>query len=111
MESSQVPSVGWWGNFHKDCEAWVSRCRAVKRHTLGSSTWRSERYTAQSRVIQVDLITDLTPASDDKVHILSAIDMFTLWIWLVAIPDKSAITVATALLHGVCLDLAGFPSS
>ena len=109
---SSILSVGWWTNLHKDCEAWVSRCitcRAVKGHTHGSSTWRSERYTAPSKVIQVDLITDLTPASDDKVHILSAIDMFTLWIWLVAIPDKSAITVATALLHGVYLDLAGFP--
>ena len=109
---SKILSVGWWNNFRKDCEAWVSRCitcHAVKGHTLGSSTWRSERYTAPFKVIQVDLITDLMPASDDKVHILSAIDMFTLWIWLVAIPDKSAITVATALPHGVYLDLAGFP--
>ena len=80
---SKILSVGWWSNLHKDCAAWVSRCitcHAVKGHTLGSSTWRSERYTAPSRVIQVDLITDLTPASDDKVHILSAIDMFTPWI-------------------------------
>ena len=113
---SKIRTVGWWSNLHKDREAWVSRCItrcAVKGHTLGTSTWRSERHTAPFRMTQMDLITDLAPASEEKQHILPAIDLlFTLWKWLAAIPDKKAITVATALaalFHGVYLDLAVFP--
>ena len=109
---NKILTVGWWSDLRKDCEAWVSRCitcRAIKGHTLGASTWRSERYTSPFRVLQVDLITDLVPISNGYSHILTAIDCFTLWIWLIPIVDKSAISVATALLYGVYLDLAGFP--
>ena len=109
---NKILTVGWWPNLQADCDSWVARCltcRATKGQVIGSATWRSERYTSPFRVIQVDLITDLRPESDGNVHIVSAIDVFSLWLWLIPIPDKAARTVATALLRHVYLDLAGFP--
>jgi len=75
---SKVITVGWWNDLRKDCGAWVSRCPTCRGHTLGASMWRSEPHTAAFRVIQVDLITGLAPASDDKSHTPTAIDCSTL---------------------------------
>ena len=61
----------------------ITRC-AVKGHTLGTSTWRSERHAAPFRMVQVDLITELAPALGEKQHILSAINLFILWIRMVS---------------------------
>ena len=59
------------------------------------------------RAVQGDPSGPDHPRSDDNMHIPNAIDMRTLWIyvWMVTIPDKGAITVATAFLPGVYLDL------
>jgi hypothetical protein len=54
------------------------------------------------------LITDL-PESDGHNTIMTVIDMFSQWLWLVALIDRSARSVAEALFLYVYLDLAGFP--
>ena len=85
---SRVLTIGWWETLRKDVESWIARCvicKATKGQTVGSSTWRSERYTSPFRVLQVDLITDISPESDGNSHVLSTIDCFTLWLWLAPI--------------------------
>lgn len=110
---SRVQTIGWWPTLRKDCEEWVMKCvicKSIKGQAIGGATWRSERYTAPFRVLQIDLITDLVPESHGCSHVLTAIDVFTLWLWLIPIEDKSAITVSRALLHHVYMDLGGFPT-
>eukprot|EP00969_Alexandrium_andersonii_P157117 6945142-Alexandrium_andersonii.AAC.1 len=109
---ARVLDVAWWPGLARDVESWVRRCpvcRAIKGRPLGSASWRSERYSAPFRVLQIDLITDLHPESDGCRHVLSAIDGFTEWLWLVPLVDKKPSTVAEALYLSVYLDLAGFP--
>jgi len=104
--------VAWWPRLRRDCEAWVRRCpqcRASKGQPVGSCTWRSERYTAPFRVLQIDLVGLLVPESEGQTWIMTVIDVFTLWAWFIGIKDKTATTVARALYLHVYLDLAGFP--
>ena len=83
----------WWPGLGRDCEAWTRRCpqcRAVKGRPLGTTVVRSQRYTAPFRILQIDLITDLRPESEGCMHILSAIDGFTEWLWLVPLDRRSS---------------------
>ena len=104
--------MAWWPRLSRDCEAWTRKyltCRAIKGQPHGSASWRSERYTSPFRVLQVDLVGPLEPASDSNAYILTVIDCFSLWLWLVGLADKRPATVAQALYCQVYLDLAGFP--
>ena len=93
----------WWPNLARDCESWTRRCvhcRAIKGKVVGSSVLVSQRYTSPFRILQIDLITDLRPESEGCLHVLSCVDGFSLWLWLVPLDKKDAGTVAAALyLH------------
>ena len=110
--AQRVMEVAWWPRLSRDCEAWTRKCvtcRVIKGQPHGSASWRSERYTSPFRVLQVDLVGPLEPASDSNAYILTVIDCFSLWLWLVGLADKRPATVAQALYCQVYLVLAGFP--
>ena len=62
----RVQEVAWWPGLGQDCIQWTRKClicKAVKGQPIGSAWWRSERYTAPFRVLQMDLVGDITPAT------------------------------------------------
>ena len=96
----KVQEVGWWKGMVQDCVRWCDNCvtcKATKGHTHASSSWRSERYTSPFRVLQIDLCGSWEPRSQGCNFVLTAIDMFSQWLWLVPIVDNKAPTVALAL--------------
>lgn len=108
----KVQEIAWWTGIFTDCASWCKRCsicKMVKGQTHGSVAWRSERYTSPFRVLMIDLMGEFKPMSEGCSYVLSAIDVFSLWLWLVPIEDKRAEVVAGALYRHVYLDLAGFP--
>ena len=58
----------------------------------------------------MDLVGELSPKSGEYSYVLTALDAFTLWLWLVPIVGKSAEVVAAAFYLHVVLDIAGFPT-
>ena len=108
----RVLEVAWWRRLGKDCHSWCMRCavcRAIEGQPQGSTAWRSERYTAPFRVLMVDLVGPLEPESEGYRYILTAMDVFSLWSWLVPLETKEPSEVSGALYRNVYLDLAGFP--
>lgn len=96
----RVQEVAWWGKIGTDCIEWVRSCpicKMVKGQPHGSAAWRSERYTSPFRVLQIDLMGPYEPHCEGNSMVLSVIDMFSLWLWLVPIVDKEGETVAEAL--------------
>ena len=57
----------------------------------------------------VDLVGPLEPESEGYRYILTAMDVFSLWSWLVPLETKDPKEVSGALYRFVYLDLAGFP--
>ena len=103
----------YWPQMDTDAQKFVAGCRickAVKGIPAGSVSWRSERYTAPMRALQIDLVGPIKPTTRSGNNmVLTVIDMFTLWLWLCPISGKSAETVAWALLQACYMDIAGFP--
>ena len=57
----------------------------------------------------VDLVGPLEPVSEGYSYILTAMDVFSLWSWLVPLESKDPKVVAGTLYRNVYLDLSGFP--
>ena len=96
----RVLEVAWWKRLGRDCHSWCMRCavcRAIKGQPQGGTTWRSERYTAPFRVVMVDLVGPLEPPSEGYRYILTAMDVFSLWSWLVPLETKDPKEVAGTL--------------
>ena len=109
----RVMEVAWWPGLNKDCAEWTRKCvvcKAVKGQPIGSAWWRSERYTAPFRVLQMDLIGEIVPQTAEGYNfVLTVVDCFTTWLWLVPLVGKSSAAVAEAFFLHIVLDLAGFP--
>ena len=108
----KVLEVAWWPKLDYDCRSWIKRCmvcKMIKGRPYGGSLWKSERYTAPFRVLMIDLIGKLTPKSEGCDHILTVIDVFSLWSWVEPLPNKKPNTVALKLFMRVYLDLSGYP--
>jgi hypothetical protein len=97
-----------------DCDEWIGRCvqcRIAKGQAIGASVHRSERYSAPFRVLMMDTVGPIQPqATKGYQYVLTVIDMFSYWLWLLPLEDQAAEEVAKMLYLHVMLDLAGFPA-
>ena len=60
------------------CEQWVRPCpvcRAVKARSQASAAWRSERYAAPMRCLQIDLVGPATDGHERLKYAMAAIGM------------------------------------
>ena len=95
----------WWPGMFKDTRAWRKTCefRRGEPGATGVAAWtRTELYTCPFRVLQLDAITC------DQKYALTCVCCFSRWVWLVVVPDRSAETIADALMRIFC-DCGGFP--
>ena len=61
------------------------------------------------RVLQFDTVTCRQEVEGGSKYVLTVIDCFSRWPWLIPIEERTAITIANALLLKVLIDLAMFP--
>ena len=113
--TEMVERSWWWPHMFEDIRRWCRRCLACQAEhgSTGISAWsRTEFYSRPFRVLEFDLIkchdaqSSATRASD---YVMTVVDCFSRWVWIVPIPDRKARTVADALLTRVLLGLALFP--
>ena len=114
--TEMVERSWWWPHMFEDIRRWCRRCLACQAEhgSTGISAWsRTEFYSRPFRVLEFDLIkchdaqSSATRASD---YVMTVVDCFSRWVWIVPIPDRKARTVADALLTRVLLGLALFPA-
>ena len=102
----------WWPGLREDVRRWCKRCQHClgERGTTGVSAWtRTELFSRPFRVIQYDTITCKARVDGGSNYVLTVIDCFSRWVWLIPIVERNAKTVAGSLMVKVFLGLAGFP--
>ena len=111
----------WWPGMYRDVCDWCKHCEICQREhsrSGASAHTRTQLFTRPFQVIEFDLVTCRDVSRNEGVegsvtgakYILTAICCFSKFPWMVPIPDKSARTVAKALLERVLLNLAMFPT-
>ena len=106
---------------YRDVCDWCKHCEICQREhsrSGASAHTRTQLFTRPFQVIEFDLVTCRDVSRNEGVegsvtgakYILTAICCFSKFPWMVPIPDKSARTVAKALLERVLLNLAMFPT-
>ena len=104
----------WWPGMYEDVRRWCRGCVQCRkeRGASGVSAWqRTELYSRPFRVMQFDTITtrDVTRHAPGSNYVLTVVDCFSRWCWLIPIPDRTAPHIADGLMK-VFLDFAGFPA-
>ena len=95
-----------WTNLRKDIERIVKDCTACQQHTIHKVGYHPPRHVLPDGVfdhISVDLGTFNVTSSRGNNFLLLVVDMFSRFVILRAIPDKSAYTIAKELLSIWCL--------
>ncbi len=102
----------WWSGLPEDVRRWCRKCIHCQgeRGTSGVTAWtRTELYSRPFRVLQYDTITCRKGPSDGAQYVLTVICCFSRYCWLIPIKERSAETIAQALLERVFLGEATFP--
>ena len=90
-----------WPNLRKDCEQYVGSCSACLRTTICKQGYHPQTSLLASLPmdhVAIDLVGPL-PECTNYVYILVCIDVFTRFIFLRPLKDKSAHSVSAALLE------------
>ena len=110
--------LGWpemYSDISRLC-AGCEHCQRENRHTAHTAWTRTELYSRPFRALQMDTVTCSNDAGQHSGnvtgarHILTVMCMFSRWVWLIPIVEKSAKVIAKALLERVFFDLAMFPA-
>lgn len=96
----------FWPSLAQDCQTLCDSCSACQRFTIAK-----KGYHPQSSVsailpmdhVAVDTLGPLPVVSHGMAYVLVLIDVFTRFIFLRAMPDKSALTVSRVLYDWFCL--------
>ena len=104
----------WWPGLAADVKTWCKRCSACQKAKGQSkkTAWtRTEVYSRPFRVLQFDTIGKMNKAGEvtGAQYVLTVVDCFSRFSWLIPLVELSNEAVGTALLKHVLLDLACFP--
>ena len=103
----------FWPGMREDVRRWCRRCQQClgERAHSGVSAWtRTELFSRPFRVLQYDTVTCRKSRDDGARYILTVIDCFSRWPWLIPIVERDATTIAQALMTKVFLGFAMFPA-
>ena len=100
----KLRSFAYWPRMKESVRNYVKRCKVCLKTKLGRAKAPILRNPEVQRPwdrVNMDLIGPLTESNDGNKYILSVIDVLTRYAIAVAMPDKSAPTVARALVNHV----------
>ena len=90
----------WWPNIHRDIKNVVGKCDACLRFNVGKPGFhpiQSINSTGPGQHFQIDLSTGYPESTEGYVALLHVIDVYSGFIMLVPLKDKTAHAVAQAL--------------
>ena len=63
------------------------------------------------RTLQIDLVGPIAPQGEEgEEYVMTVIDMFTYWLWVIPLKTKLSAEVAETLFKQVYLGVGGFPT-
>ena len=95
----------YWATLKEDCKKLCLSCKPCQKHSIAKSGYDPQTLISACLpmdYISVDLIGPLPSNSQGNSYVLIAVDIFTRFVFLKAIPDKKAMTIATALYEIFC---------
>jgi hypothetical protein len=107
----KLAGVAWWPDMKKDVESLVGLCGACQRNKVSRRIVGEVQPYEIAHVMErvhLDLVGPLPVTRRGNQYIMTARDSLTNYTVLTAIPDKSATSVASAMVRSVYLRL-GFP--
>ena len=96
----------YWNNMKKDCEKLCSECSACQKYNIvkkGFNPQTSVNATLPMDHIALDTLGPLPISKNGQKYILVVVDIFTRFVFLRAIQDKSAQSIAKEL-YLICCD-------
>ena len=100
----------YWKSLAKDCKAHYSNCVECQRHSITKAGYHPQQSLLADSPFDhvcIDLVGSLPENVEGMKHILVIVDVFTKFIILKPVKDKTALTVARELYNVFCL--FGFP--
>jgi hypothetical protein len=92
----------YWAGMREDVRRWCKvcvHCQGERAHS-GLSAWtRTELYSRPFRVLQYDTVTCRKVGETGARYVLTVIDCFSRWVWLLPIEEKDAETIAKGLMQ------------
>ena len=111
---SQLQRRGYWPGWRRDVKLFCLNCTPCNSYHRGAVPKRGHlqemRVGEPMQRLQIDITGPHPKSTDGMIYILTAICAFTKFATAVPLPDKSATTVAQALVENVILKL-GSPLS
>jgi transposase InsO family protein len=95
----------WWPKMMDEITSTIKQCRACQEYTIvrkGYHPMQSVHASQPGDHLMIDLI-QMIESTDHMRYILTVIDVFTGFVLLFALPDKSAETIAAKLWEVICL--------
>ena len=84
----------WWPGMREDVRRWCKSCQhclGERASHSGVSAWtRTELFSRPFRVLQYDTVTCRQCRDDGARYILTVIDCFSRWPWLIPIQVRDA---------------------
>jgi hypothetical protein len=99
---SQIMSCGWWWpEIHRDVSQHIRKCHPCLSYNVQHRGYHEAR-AANSRYpmdhLQIDFKTGLTPAPTGETVLLVVVDVFTGFVWLRPLKERTAEETVIALL-------------
>ena len=95
----------WWPGMMNDITATLKQCRTCQEYTIakkGYHPMQSVQASLPGDHLMIDVM-HMIESTDKMNYILTVIDVFTGFVLLFAIPDKSAETIAAKLWEVICI--------
>ena len=106
-----LASDWWWPELRHDVKHWIAGCEvcaAAHGHAARSAWTRSNLYSHPFRALQFDLMS--VPETDGYHYLLVVVCLFSRWCWILPLKDKTAVSIAKALLTEVFAPQMIFPA-
>ena len=110
---AKIAQVAWWPTLERDVRNWVgscSVCRLTKPQPGLTAEQRMELHDRPFRVLFMDTVGPVQPASAGNKYIFHVECPFSRWPWIKASPHDNAEEWAKFLVEDVFFDVAGFPA-
>ena len=104
-----VRSRYYWPGYEKDVERWCTTCSLCQRYKKtkprNHGLLHPKRLVGPMHTLNIDIVSKF-PLTRGYSMVLTVINTFTRWLWLIPLRSKGAVEVADALYEYVIQDVA-----